>query len=38
MLLIFAKITDFAPTNKEDPNVFVLRDTKEITARKVGAE
>ena len=38
MLLIFAKITDFAPTIKGDPNAFVLMDTQEISARKVGAE
>ena len=38
MLLIVAKITDFAPTIEGGPNAFVLMDTKEITVRKVGAE
>ena len=38
MLLIVAKITDFAPTNEGGPNAFVLMDTKEITVREVGAE
>ena len=37
-LLILAKITDFAPTIKGDRNAFVLMDTQEISARKVGAE